>query len=423
MPRLTKKVPTYRQKKDRSRKVSRGVVTLNGFEYYLDGPYGSKVSIAHYDRLIAEWLQSGRVVPPPDDEDELFEMLVEEVCLRYREYAEGYYVKMGEPTDRLNLIENVLDDITAIYGDMPAAKMTNRHVEVIRERFIQKGNCRITVNDKTRVILKVFKWARTKDLYEGKVLEVEPFPKGRFTNKVHESDGVDAVDPGVVAATLEHLPKIVADMVRVQLLTAMRSQEIRLLKPGSIKDWVYFPERHKTQHHGKIRAIPIGPEARKILKPYLMRDKNQYCFSPTETAEQTRRRRTLERKTPLSCGNKVGSVPKVKKPKRTSGDHYRRDTYAQAIKRAAKKAFPIPKKLKGKKLDEFKRQYHWSPNQLRHLAATQMFTELGGDAKSAEAVQMILGHESIKTTKIYIDKSALQSETVRAAKQAAEKIG
>jgi len=46
------------------------VVRINGRDYYL-GPHGSKVSVAEYDRLIAEWLANGRRLPsanssPPD---------------------------------------------------------------------------------------------------------------------------------------------------------------------------------------------------------------------------------------------------------------------------------------------------------------------------------------------------------------------
>ena len=55
MPKITQSAPKYRKHKA----SGRAVVTLAGRDYYL-GPYGPKTSRAAYDRLVAEWLPSGR---------------------------------------------------------------------------------------------------------------------------------------------------------------------------------------------------------------------------------------------------------------------------------------------------------------------------------------------------------------------------
>ena len=51
------KPPAYRLHKARNC----AVVTIDGKNHYL-GPYGTKVSKALYDRLVLEWLASGRPV-------------------------------------------------------------------------------------------------------------------------------------------------------------------------------------------------------------------------------------------------------------------------------------------------------------------------------------------------------------------------
>lgn len=55
MPRRTDSVPKYRKHKG----TGQAVVTINGRDYYL-GPHGTSASHLEYDRLISEWLASGR---------------------------------------------------------------------------------------------------------------------------------------------------------------------------------------------------------------------------------------------------------------------------------------------------------------------------------------------------------------------------
>ena len=58
MPKLTKKLPSYR----RHKRSGQAIVNLSGKDFYL-GPHGTKASKAEYDRLIGEWLANGRVLP------------------------------------------------------------------------------------------------------------------------------------------------------------------------------------------------------------------------------------------------------------------------------------------------------------------------------------------------------------------------
>jgi integrase len=73
----------------------------------------------------------------------------------------------------------------------------------------------------------------------------------------------------ITHATLEHLPDVVADMVRLQRLTGMRPAEVCIVRPCDIDQsndvWAYRPESHKTEHHGRERAIPVGSRGQEIL--------------------------------------------------------------------------------------------------------------------------------------------------------------
>ena len=55
MPKLTKKLPTYRKHK----RSGQAIVNLSGQDHYL-GPHSTKASKAEYDRLVGEWLANGR---------------------------------------------------------------------------------------------------------------------------------------------------------------------------------------------------------------------------------------------------------------------------------------------------------------------------------------------------------------------------
>jgi integrase len=159
--------------------------------------------------------------------------------------------------------------------------------------------------------------------------------------------------------------------------------------------WVYTPEHHKTEHHGKSRVIPIGPKAQAILTPYLDREELDYCFDPRESEAMRRLDQHRKRKTPLSCGNKPGTN-RVKNPTHRPGACYTTNTYRQAIHRACDKAG----------VDK------WSPNQLRHAMGTEARKLFG-----LENTRALLGHSSAVTTEIYAEVD------LQAAARIAKEIG
>ena len=153
---------------------------------------------------------------------------------------------------------------------------------------------------------------------------------------------------------------------------------------------MYRPGKYKTQHHGLDRIVLIGPQGQDILRPYLLRDKEAYCFSRRESERRRRAIQQEQRQTPLSYGNRPGTNRK-QKPKRTIGAKYNKDSYALAIRRACDKAGVE----------------RWSPNRLRHSAGTEIRKRFG-----LEAAQVVLGHSTADVTQIYAERDLQKAVAV-----------
>src|SRR5437763_16476221 len=95
MPRLTKRVPSYRHHVG----TGQAVVTLNGKDIY-PGKYGTPQSREQYDRLMAEWLTANRTSPtsPASHAGGPSDLTVCESLLQFSRHAETYHVKNGRPT-------------------------------------------------------------------------------------------------------------------------------------------------------------------------------------------------------------------------------------------------------------------------------------------------------------------------------------
>lgn len=167
-------------------------------------------------------------------------------------------------------------------------------------------------------------------------------------------------------------------MVRLQLLTGTRPQEVMSLKPCEIKDggngvWFYTPSTHKTEHHGRDKVIVLGPLAQEVLKPWLHRSPSEYCFVPSEAMAWMRARRRKKPSVSNPCPTPSGLNPR-----------YTRHSYRVAVQRACAKA-KVPK---------------WCPLQLRHTRATQIRAAFG----SIEAAKAVLGHTDTRITEIYAER-------------------
>lgn len=394
MPKLVHSLPKYR----RHRGSNQAVVTLGGRDHYL-GPHGTKASKLEYDRLISEWLSSGRSLSFAASQSDI--TIVEMIAAQLR-YAKDYYGT--KPTSEYHRIKLILKHLKGMYGRLLACEFGSVELKALRQQLIASGNSRTYINANMKRLIRVFKWAAGEGMVSPLVPQtlalIPCLREGKC--EARETEPVGPVDEILVQSTLPHMPEVVADMVRVQLLTGMRPGEVCTMRPCDLdrtsEVWIYSPAEHKTKHHGKRRVVPIGSRAQAVLLKYLARDPQANCFRPCDSEAKRRAAVHAERSTPLSCGNKPGSKRK-RRPQRAAGEQYDTRSYGRAITRACDKAFPAPEGIENEALEQWRQEHRWSPNRLRHTAATNVRREFG-----LEAAQIILGHSQANVTQVYAER-------------------
>jgi integrase len=321
-----------------------------------------------------------------------------------------------------------------LYGQTLAASLGPLALKAIRQKMVDAGHARSTVNANVRRIRRMFRWGVENELLPPSVLQALEAVTALLSGKTEarDTDPVRPVSDAVVEATLPRLSAVVADMVRFQRLTGCRPQEVCLVRPCDVDPkadvWIYVPVEHKTQHHGKQRTIFIGPKAQDVLRQYLLRSKDAYCFCPTDSERTRLTIRHAARRVPLGYGNPPGTNRVRRKPGRTPGNRYNTCSYRRAITRACEQALGMPVelryptrqllKLPPEKRDierqrrmklaaEWRYEHCWSPNQLRHSAATELRRRFG-----LEAAQVVLGHSSADVTQIYAERDMAKAAAV-----------
>lgn len=377
MPKLLNSFPAYRK----HRASGQALVTINGRDFYL-GPHGTKASKFRYDALVSEWLATGRspTFGTPDKHLTIAELLAGYLC-----HAKSYYGD-GQRGEFANM-KHAVRPVKELYAKTPAANFGPQQFKAVRQQFIKAGHSRSGINRLTQRIVRVFRWAASEGMISPLIPQSLAMVPGlrRGKSGVRESAPIKPVDSAVVEATLPQLSPVVAAMVQLQRLTGARPGEICSLRPCDVDRstgdvWEARLVDHKCAHHGKTRTIYLGPKAQSVLLPFLLRAADSFCFSPAEAAEWHRAERNTRRKTPLSCGNVVGSNL-VKRPQRRPGDQYDTQAYGVAISRACQRMHPHatladkPKhkltKAEKQELLAWNKRHRWTPNQLRHLVATK----------------------------------------------------
>jgi integrase len=412
MPRLVRRAPAYSLHKP----SGQARVRLAGREYWL-GPHGSPESHAEYDRLVGEWLASGRGAPkaklPAATIAADAAMTVSELILAYWRHARSYYVKDGQQTGEVENIRYALRPVRALYGHTRARDFGPLALKAVRQAMIEKGASRGYINQQIGRVRAMFRWAVENEMLEPAVYQalraVAGLKRGR--SAARETPRVKPVPDAVVEKTLPHLPPMVADIVRVQRLAGMRPHEVLEMRGADLDRsdpacWVYQPARHKTSLHDRERLIFIGPRAQAILAPYLVAAGGGYLFSPARSEEQREARRRAARRTPRWPSHCKRT--RKARPKRHPGEHYTHGSYRRAIARACALAYPhptlfaIPVKERtaeqAAELREWNRRHAWHPHQLRHSAATEIRRRFG-----LEASQAVLGHAELGVTQVYAE--------------------
>jgi integrase len=383
-------------------------VTLYGKNHYL-GVYESPESYEMYARLIATW-RAGLPINGRSEPDKV--LAINELILAFWRYAETHYVKNGESTAELANMKDALWPLRELYGSTPAAEFGPRALKAVRQHMVDQGLSRGVVNHRIGRIKRAFRWAVAEELIPPSVFHGLQAVGGlRFgQTQARETEPIRPIADLYVAVVLPFVTPHVAEMIKLQRLTGMRTAELVVMRPADIDTsgeiWIYEPFDHKNRWRGHRKQIPLGPEAQKILQPFLGREPQAFLFSPQEAETWRLEHRPpyhgRERKTPiypseLRQREKLKAARRQKrKPKRPKGNRYNTQSYAKAVnygmKQAKKAGFAIP---------------HWHPHQLRHNRGTEVRKKYG-----IEAAQVALGHAKANMTEIYAEKNLEQARQI-----------
>jgi integrase len=418
------------------RQSGQAVVTLpdglGGRRDVLLGKHGIPESRAEYLRVLAEWEANGRRLPPRSAEGSAPDLSVNELALAYWKFAESYYRFDGRKGTEFNL-RDALRILKQLYGHTPAAAFGPLALKACRAEMVKKGWARTYVNAQVDRLRRVFRWAAGEQFLPVTVYQalkaVEGLRRGR--TEAREPRKVRPVTAEHIEATLPHLPPAVRAMVRFQLFTGCRPDEVCRLRPldldmGKPSCWVYRPGsdqgpegEHKTAHHGHERLILVGPRAQEVLRLYLGTKLDAYCFSPAESEKARSSARRDARQTRMTPSQKARK-PKANRRRAPQG-RYPVTSYRNAIYRACDRAFPLPERLAPRRLEDgkresraawwarltpeeraevraWRREHRWHPNRLRHSRATELRPH------GLDVVKTILGHTKVETTQIYSEK-------------------
>ncbi len=401
MPAKKSFVPKYCLHKPSGRAYCR----IQGKVVYL-GRHGSPESKTEYGRVVSEFATN-----PTATAKVPASITVVELADAYWQHAQRYYRGSDGSLPRIRV---AIRSICEHYAHKPVDEFGPLALQAVRQRFIGEGRSRVYTNHIVGAIKRVFRWGSSQELVPVSTYQalatVAGLQKGR--TEAAEPSPIGPVHDDAIDATLPHMSEIVADMARLQRLCGCRPAEVCVVRPCDVDTsgdvWTYQPESHKTQYRGHDRMIFIGPKAQVVLRPYLLRGKTDYCFSPIESEKRRLALLHAARKTPLAHGNRPGTNRR-KNPKKQVGECYGTYSYRQVIHRAIDKANKLRTAEAADMGIEPVLIPRWSPNQLRHTKATEVRRKFG-----LEAAQVLLGHARADVTQVYAERdTALAVEVSR----------
>jgi hypothetical protein len=151
--RTRKQLPKYCLHKS----SGRAFVRIEGKTYYL-GKYGSQASQREYDRIIGEFVANGR--QGFYDQDEI---LVETLIARFLDHVETERNYCERSKLRLRTVLRLLNEL---YGKQPVSQFGTAALKIIRQKFLDRGLCRNTINGYSGHVL-TFRRIRTNIMLPG----------------------------------------------------------------------------------------------------------------------------------------------------------------------------------------------------------------------------------------------------------------
>ena len=163
--------------------------------------------------------------------------LLSELIHAYLEHCKTYYRDpSGEVTTEFSNLWDAAQPVRKLYGKLPAVEFGPLALRAVREHMITQGFARTTINARIHRIRRCFRWAVSVEKLPGSIIHeldsVQALGKGRSVAK--ETDPVKPVPIDDVDRTLPFLNRVVAAMVRIQLLTGCRAGEAMIMHTKAI---------------------------------------------------------------------------------------------------------------------------------------------------------------------------------------------
>lgn len=380
------RIPKYRR---HSTRPHLACVELNRRKRML-GAFDSPESWQLYHRLIAEYLKPKPVAPVIPTSH----LRVIDLITAFYASVKKRYVKNGQQTSEVHLYRIALRPVLKMFGELPADDFTPAMLETARQVLVDAGMARKKINQHTSRIRRMFKWGVPRGLVDRSTWHSLTTLEWLKYGEAFEPPKVLQVPLSTVEATKARMMPTVAAMVEFQLLTGCRPGEACIVRICDLSMsgpvWEYRPHTSKGQHHEIERVIYLGPRAQALLRSWFTTDLTAYLWSPAAG-----RRAYFESVTKAASKR---SRHRQFKHKRAPGLCYTTGTYGGSVAAACKKAFPPPAELTGDEIKQWHKSHRWSPNQLRHTAASRIRSEFG-----IEMARIILGHRSAVTSEIYAE--------------------
>jgi integrase len=332
------------------------------------------------------------------------------ICGLFLDWGRTYYrTSDGRPTREVENCSIALRSIRADYGRMPIDDITYQNILDTREKLIQAGHNRTTINQRVGIWKRFFAWAlenrQCSAQTKSEVCAIVNLKRNRTA--APEGSPVKPVDHRTVKAIMPFLPPTLRAMVAVHELCGARPSEMCIMRAADIERrrdaWVYRPATHKTEHKNQCRVIVLGPRAQRVLEPVI--DMPGFLFNPKAAEAERKTAARARRKSRVQ----LSQVSRAREGAKSPGPCYTSNTYGAAIQHAIRAA-----RRAGVEVED------WSPNQLRHACGTRVRRKFGPD--SARAVLGHAGQGGSKITDTYT-RDAIERELIKIASRPMIAIG
>ena len=222
-----KNLPGYLQHKA----SGQAIVVIHGKTTYL-GKYRSQASREAYERIIGEYIANGKKLPPTRVSGS--GISIEELVIKFLQWAESYYVKNGKLTDTFARCKITLAPLVAHYGSKSVSEFGPLSLVFIRDKWVESGIARETINRRVDIIRQAFRWGVAHELVAADIL--------------HALEAVDSLKEGrTIAPEYEEIEPVADEIV-----------ESRENLPGSCQIRLRFRYRARADHGRAITGVLLG---------------------------------------------------------------------------------------------------------------------------------------------------------------------